>query len=84
MSILDSFRLDGQVALVTGASRGLGRAMAVALAQAGADVAVASDTTSPETVAEIEALGRRVLDLPCDLCAASVAELGTLVDRVVA
>ncbi len=39
MSILDKFRLDGKVALVTGASRGLGQAMAVGLAEAGADVA---------------------------------------------
>ena len=39
MSILDQFKLDGKVAIVTGASRGLGRAMALALAEAGADVA---------------------------------------------
>ena len=39
-SVLDSFRLDGKVALVTGGARGLGRTMATALAQAGADVAI--------------------------------------------
>ena len=37
--ILDAFKLDGKVAVVTGATRGLGRGMAVALAQAGADIA---------------------------------------------
>jgi NAD(P)-dependent dehydrogenase (short-subunit alcohol dehydrogenase family) len=45
-SVLDSFRLDGKVALVTGGSRGLGRTMAVALAQAGADVAITGRTQS--------------------------------------
>jgi 2-deoxy-D-gluconate 3-dehydrogenase len=39
MSILDAFQLDGKVALVTGAGRGLGQAMAVGLAEAGADIA---------------------------------------------
>ena len=43
-SVLDSFRLDGKVALVTGGSRGLGRTMATALAQAGADVAITART----------------------------------------
>ncbi len=43
-SVLDSFRLDGKVALVTGGARGLGRTMATALAQAGADVAITART----------------------------------------
>ena len=42
--ILDKLRLDGKVALVTGASRGLGRAMALGLAEAGADVVIVSRT----------------------------------------
>jgi NAD(P)-dependent dehydrogenase (short-subunit alcohol dehydrogenase family) len=47
-AVLDLFRVDGRVALITGASRGLGAAMATALAEAGADVALHS-TTQPAT-----------------------------------
>lgn len=83
MSVLESFRLDGRVALVTGASRGLGQAMAIALAQAGADVALSSSSEAGETVAAVRAAGRRVIDLPLDLGAASVSDLAALVDRVV-
>ncbi len=51
--ILDRFRLDDQVAVVTGAGRGLGAAMALAFAEAGADVVIASRTQSQlEEVAE--------------------------------
>ena len=59
--ILDRFRLDDQVAVVTGAGRGLGAAMALAFAEAGADVVIASRTQSQlEEVAEqIQATGRR-------------------------
>ncbi len=51
--ILDRFKLDGRVALVTGGTRGLGAAMSAALAEAGADVAiVARDTSSTTTEGE--------------------------------
>jgi 2-deoxy-D-gluconate 3-dehydrogenase len=63
---LDAFRLDGQVALVTGASRGLGAAMALALAEAGADV-VAHATRPPDaTCAAVAAAGRRAFPLAAD------------------
>jgi NADP-dependent 3-hydroxy acid dehydrogenase YdfG len=61
--------LDGQVAIVTGASSGLGRATALALAQAGADVALLARRKDELTAvaAQIETFGRRALVLPVDL-----------------
>ena len=68
MSILDSFRLDDEVALVTGASTGLGQAIAIALAEAGADVACQGNTHTPdETCTAINAVGRKSLALTGDL-----------------
>ncbi|QBB72530.1 2-dehydro-3-deoxy-D-gluconate 5-dehydrogenase KduD [Pseudolysobacter antarcticus] len=55
----DLFRLDGCVALVTGANTGLGQAIAIALAQAGADIAAVGRTAPHETLAAITAVGRR-------------------------
>ncbi len=54
-TILDKLRLDGKVAIVTGAGRGLGRAMALALAEAGADIVAAARTLSQleETAQEV-------------------------------
>ncbi len=82
MGILDSFRLDGKVALVTGASRGLGQAMALGLAEAGADVAGLDVISLDDTQAQIEALGRRFLPVSCDLRRATVDELKDTVGRV--
>ena len=67
--ILDSFRLDGRVAIVTGASEGIGRALSLGLAVAGADVVVCSrDKSKLEgLVAEIGALGRRAEAYSIDL-----------------
>jgi len=66
--ILDQFRLNGKVALVTGAARGLGQGMAVGLAEAGADI-VGVDVLSPlaETREQIERLGRRFVEVKADL-----------------
>jgi NAD(P)-dependent dehydrogenase (short-subunit alcohol dehydrogenase family) len=63
------FSLESKVAFVTGASRGIGKAIAVAFAQYGADVAVAARTVDAleQTAKEIEATGRRALVVPCDV-----------------
>ena len=80
--ILDLFQLDGRVALVTGASRGLGQAMAIGLAQAGADIACVSRTgNADETRRLVEAAERRFMDVTADL---GIPEQRTgLVDRIV-
>ena len=63
------FSLEGQVAIVTGAGKGIGRACAVALAQAGADVALAARTQADldAVAAEVRALGRRAITVACDV-----------------
>ncbi|TNU74057.1 2-dehydro-3-deoxy-D-gluconate 5-dehydrogenase KduD [Miniimonas arenae] len=81
--ILDSFRLDGKVALVTGSSRGLGQGAAVALAEAGADVALLDRAPATETAEQIEALGRRVHLIEADLIKATPEELDAAVQEVV-
>jgi 2-deoxy-D-gluconate 3-dehydrogenase len=82
MGILDAFRLDGKVALVTGAGRGLGQAMAAGLAEAGADVAGLDVISLEETQALVEALGRRFLAVTCNLREAGVDELNEVVRGV--
>ena len=82
--ILDSFRLDGRVALVTGGNRGIGQAYAIALAEAGADIALLDRSDPAETMAHVAKLGRRVTWVPCDLSVAGPAELAAAVDTVVA
>lgn len=89
MSILDRFRLDGKRLLITGGSRGLGREMALAIADAGADVVlVGRDTDSLEkTAAEIRELGREARTIPGDMgrpaeceavCRRALAEVGPI------
>ena len=68
-SILDRFRLDGQVAVVTGSGRGIGAATAIAYADAGADVVVSARTVEQleETAEKVRARGQRALVVPCDV-----------------
>lgn len=81
--ILDSFRLDGKVALVTGAARGLGRGAALALAEAGADVALLDHVAGTETADAVRAAGRRCLVLERDLVHATPEQLDADVQAVV-
>ena len=70
MGVIETFQLNGKIALVTGARRGIGKAMAIALAEAGADIIGVSkqlDSTDSEIEQEITALGRKFWGYQCDL-----------------
>jgi len=70
MNILDQFRLDGKVALVTGCKRGIGLAMAAGLAEAGADIIGVSASLEPsgsEVERAVHAVGRKFTSYQCDL-----------------
>jgi 2-deoxy-D-gluconate 3-dehydrogenase len=81
VSILDKFRLDGQVALITGASHGMGEGIAVAFAEAGADVALAARSADDlgRVAGRVLALGRRALVVPTDV--ADLDAIQSMVDR---
>jgi NAD(P)-dependent dehydrogenase (short-subunit alcohol dehydrogenase family) len=89
VGILDLFRLDGKRALVTGASRGLGRSMALALADVGADIIITgrNQDTLDATAGEIRALGRQAWTIAADMgapaecekaCAHAIGEMGPI------
>ncbi len=78
------FSLKGKVALVTGANRGLGQAMAVGLAAAGADIVGLARHSCGETDEQVRALGCRFFDLPVDLGQASASSVTGVVEQVVA
>ncbi len=69
MSVLDRFRLDGKTALVTGAGQGLGKALAMALSEAGADLAVSDivEKSAVKTAVEINAAGGRAIGFKADV-----------------
>jgi NAD(P)-dependent dehydrogenase (short-subunit alcohol dehydrogenase family) len=95
MPVLDTFSLEGRTALVTGGNRGLGRAFAVALAEAGADVAVIGrdGQRGADVAAEVELRGRRALSVVADVtkpadveravafCVSSLGRLDVLVNN---
>jgi 2-deoxy-D-gluconate 3-dehydrogenase len=76
------FSLEGKVALVTGANTGLGQAVAVALAEAGANVAAAGRSAPVETQALVEATGRKFLSIQADF--GSIEPVQRVVDETVA
>ena len=86
--ILDRFKLEGKVALVTGAAAGLGQAIAVALAEAGADVACHGNSRSPQATCEaISQIGRKAFavagdlakkETPNDLIEATIEKFGRI------
>lgn len=81
--ILDSFKLDGKVALVSGAGQGLGQGMSLALAEAGADIAGLDRGASQETSKAVQALGRLYHEIVCDLRTASVEDLNKIIKEIV-
>ena len=72
---MNHFSLEGQVAMVTGCNKGLGQAMAVALANAGADIVGVNRRPAPETRAAVEAQGRRFFDVEAALGKDSPADI---------
>ena len=76
------FDLSGRAAIVTGANAGIGQAIAVALAGAGADVACVGRSAASDTVAQIEAMGRRAINIAADL--STIAPVGDVVAEAVA
>lgn len=81
MGILDNFRLDNKVAVITGAGKGIGAGIALAFAEAGADVVIGARTEADlQAVADnVEALGRRALVVPTDVMRAE--QLQNLADQ---
>lgn len=81
MSLIDKFRMDNQVAIVTGAGKGIGAGIAIAFAEAGADVVLGARTEADlqRVASQIEALGQRALVVPTDVM--DFDQLQNLADR---
>ena len=80
--ILDTFRLDGRVALVTGSARGLGQGIAVGLAEAGADVALLDRIPTADSETRLTAMGRKSLGIEADLRNLTQADAERLIAQV--
>lgn len=76
------FDLTGKVAIVTGANTGIGQAIALSLAEAGADIAAVGRTPAEDTVAQVRALGRRAEIMSADL--SSIEPVQRIVDETIA
>lgn len=79
--ILDKFSLKGKVAIVTGASTGLGQGMSLALAEAGADVVGVDYVEMPDTQKQVEALGRKFVGIVANLM--TIDPIQSIVDKAV-
>jgi 2-deoxy-D-gluconate 3-dehydrogenase len=80
--ILDKFKLDGKVAIVTGSSTGLGQGISLAFAEAGASVVGVDYVASPETKQKVEALGGKYLEVVANL--ASIEPIADIVAKTIA
>ncbi len=83
MSFIDGFKLDGKVAIVTGASTGHGQGMSLGLAGAGADIVGIDYVDMPDTEQQVKALGRRFLGIRADLVKITPEGLKALVEQAV-
>jgi 2-deoxy-D-gluconate 3-dehydrogenase len=81
--ILDAFQLDGRAALVTGAAQGMGRAMALGLAEAGADVAVLDRLPLDDCLRDLDATGRRAVGIMRDLAGTTPASAEEIIHECV-
>jgi len=79
--IIDQFKLNGKVAIVTGASKGLGQGMALGLAEAGADIVGVGTSSMTETKDLVEQTGRRFLSVKADL--SSLEPIQSVVDQAI-
>ncbi len=82
MSILDQFKLNGKVAIITGAARGLGQGLALGLAEAGADIVTVDVLEQSDTKAKVEALGRQCATVVADL--SKTSEIPKIIDTALA